>query len=227
MIKNWKLSIYLLTNIIGEPPQLDSLLTEELSFRLGFNSGGNKATRAIRVKDMKEVPIPLAKKTIGGMDIYQCSNPIYKINHSFITHFAKRFDCDLSAKLLHESERKSLLTSSGPYKMRFAPETVNLIDKIIYFFRGDRCEVNKLMKSIKYLGKRRNVGYGWIDRFDFEETEDNYSLIYKNGESNYLMKTIPYDDRYFDLVCNATKYYGACKPPYWHPDNQMEVLKPC
>ena len=44
MLKNWKLTIYLLTNMIGDPPQLDSLLMEEMSFRLGLNSGGNKFT---------------------------------------------------------------------------------------------------------------------------------------------------------------------------------------
>jgi hypothetical protein len=227
MLKNWKLTIYLLTNMIGDPPQLDSLLIEEMSFRLGINSNGNKFTKATKMADAKQVPIPICKKTINGYDIFQCSNPIYKSNHTYMVHHAKRFDCDKNAQILTESERKSLLTSSGPFKMRYAPEIVNCIDKIIYFFRGDRSEVNKLMKSIKYLGKKRNIGFGWIDKFEFEEQEENFSIFYKEGEKTYLMRTIPFDKDIQREVVNCVEFFGACKPPYWHADNQIRVLKPC
>ena len=232
MIKNWRLTINMLTNIIGEPPFLDALLMEEMAFRLGKNSRGEKFTRNSILSECEEIPIPLCKKTISGIDVYQCSDPIYKVKFSELHHHSKRFDCDHNAIILHPSERKSLLIASGPFKMRYVAEPVNMIDKIVYFFRGDRMEVNKLLKSKKYIGKKRNIGYGWVKNFEFEETELNLSIVYiekltimTNEEECFLMKTIPQDpDYYFN---NARKSYGACKPPYWHPENQMEVFKPC
>jgi hypothetical protein len=55
---------------------------------------------------------------------------------------------------------------------KYAPELVNTVPQIVYFFRGDRVEVNKLLKPKKYISKKRNIGYGWVDCFEFEEMEE-------------------------------------------------------
>ena len=154
MLKNWKLSITMLTTIIGQPPFLDSLLMEEMAFRLGRNRDGLKFNNTSKLKDDEEIPIPISKCTISGVEIYQCSDPVFKCDFSELHHHSKRFDCDTNAELLYPSERKSLLIASGPFKMKYVPEQVNTIKTLIYFFRGDRMEVNKLFKSIKYIGKK-------------------------------------------------------------------------
>jgi hypothetical protein len=227
MLKNWKLTVKLLTPIIGEPPFLDALLMEEMAFRLGNNSGGEKLTRSTDKRDFKDIPIPLCKKTLNGFDVYRCSDPICKVIYSEMHHHSKRFDCDEAAQLLYPSERKSILTSSGPYKMRYTPELVNTVPQIVYFFRGDRVEVNKLLKAKKYIGKKRNVGYGWVDSYEFDEQEEDLSMVYTVNEENYLMKTIPANHGMGIKFCNARGTFGACVPPYWHPQNQMDIIKPC
>jgi hypothetical protein len=149
MLKNWKLTIKLITPIIGNPPFLDALLVEEMAFRTGGNNNGAKLTRNTNLTDAKNIPIPLSRVTLNGYNVFKCSDPVFKVIFSEMHHHAKRFDCDKAAELLYPSERKSLLTSSGPYKMRYAPELVNTIPQIVYFFRGDRVEVNKLLKPKK------------------------------------------------------------------------------
>ena len=220
MLANWKLTVHMLTPISEKPPMLEALLTWELAKRLGL-SGGEDLSKATPINKIKELGIPLCKKTICNVDVFQCSNPIYRIEHEYHERQSKRFECDKMASMLDPREQKSLLTASGPYKMRFVPVRTMLVPKVVYFFRGDKKEVNKLLKSVLYLGRLRNIGYGRISHFEYEETEVNYSIF----ADNVLMRTIPY---YNDKsIKGAVKSYGACKPPFWHPDNYMEVWEPC
>lgn len=238
MIGNWKLTIHMLTPLAVSPPALDALLMWELSNRLGQNRSDilnlkniddmlpEKLTKNVSLSSVKPCTnIPLSRFNIGGHDIFRCSNPIYKIEHEYHERQAKRFECDKMALYLHDAERKSLLIASGPYKMRFVPIRCMLIPKVVYFFRGDRYEVNKLLKKIYGIGKHRNIGYGVIKDYEFEKTETDNSIFYEVDSKKILMKTIPFiDDK---TIIGARRSFGACQPPYWHPDNYMEVLEPC
>jgi CRISPR type IV-associated protein Csf3 len=221
MLKNWRLTVNMLTPLAVKPPALDALLMWELSNRVGLNHA-EKLTRGIPLSQVKKCEhLPLCKKTIAGVDVFRCSDPIYRIEYEYHERQAKRFECDKMALLLRETERKSLLTASGPYKMRFVPIRCMLIPKVVYFFRGDKTEVNKLLKGVFAIGKHRNIGYGFVRDFEFQEMEEDYSVF----SGNVLMRSIPFVD---DLtIQGARRSYGACKPPYWHPDNYMEILEPC
>jgi len=210
----------MLTPLAVKPPALDALLMWELSNRLGLNHA-EKLTRGVPLSKVKKCEhLPLCKKTIAGVDVFCCSDPIYRIEHEYHERLAKRFECDKMALMLHESERKSLLIASGPYKMRFASIRCMLIPKVVYFFRGDKAEVNKLLKSVFAIGKYRNIGYGFVRDFEFEETQEDYSVFAEKT----LMRSIPFID---DAIIEGAQIgYGACKPPYWHPDNMMKILVP-
>lgn len=220
MLANYKLTIHLLTPISEKPPMLDALLIWELSKRLGL-SKSEDLSRSTPLSEIKEIGIPICQKTIQGVDVYQCSNPIYKVEYEYYEHQAKRFECDKMALLLDPHEQKTLLTASGPYKMRFAQVRTLIIPKVIYFFRGDKYEVRKILKSVLSLGRLRQIGYGRVSHFDIEEVKENYSIF----AGNVLMRTIPYYED--DDIKGAIKGYGACRPPYWHPENYMEVWEPC
>ena len=224
MLKNWKLTIKLISPLAVEPPALDALLMWEMAMRLGIHNEGVKLTRNNKLQEVVRVPIPLCEYDIGDTTVYQCSDPIYKVKHEYHEHIAKRFDTDKNALMLHPTERKALLIASGPFKMRFNPVRTMIVPEIVYFFRGDRHEVNKLLKKIIAIGKHRNIGYGFIGSYHFDEMESNYSIFYNCESGRVLMKTIPCIE---ESVSGCYKSFGACKPPYWHPDNYMEVLKPC
>jgi hypothetical protein len=227
MIKNWKVKCNLLSPLCGEPPMIDSLLEYELSLRLGTKHA-KKTTRATKLSELEKVPIPLAKRTIFNYDIYCCSDPILgNVYADYTERQSKRFYTDLVATILHESQRKMLLTSSGPYKARFVPQRIRLVDSIYWFVRGDRKEINKLLKKIIAVGHLRNIGYGVVGCWEYEEMENDYSIFAENKGGFILMKTIMIEAAK-EKKCKGYKHgFSGAFPPYWHPENFKEVAIPC
>lgn len=227
MINNWRVTIDLLTPLAEKPPQLDSLLIWELANRRGFNHGV-KLTKSNKLDEQtREIynSLPLSKITISGVNVFRCSSPVYFTVFESVERQAKRFECDKMATLLAPQERRGLLVSSGPYKMRFSPIRTLLIPQIVYLFRGDKHEVRKILKSITAIGRLRNIGYGVVKNIIFDEVEEDQSVFAKDGDNRILMRPIPtVDDE--DLI-GCRKTFGACRPPYWHPDNYQEILEPC
>jgi hypothetical protein len=227
MIDNWKISACLRSPLAGDPPFFDAILEYELALRLGMKHAG-KMTRDISLSQIERPPIPLAKRTIGEIDIYCCSDPIMSpILSEWTDRSSRRFDSDLIASMLAPCHRKSLLTSSGPYKSRFAPMRIRLIERITWFVRGDKKEINKLAKKIIALGKHRNIGYGIIDRWEYERMEYDYSIFSPLNGQKILMKTIPAIGDNLNGIKGYIRSYGGGFPPYWHPETFMEIAKPC
>jgi hypothetical protein len=225
MIKNWKVTAFLGSPLCGEPPFLDSLLEYELSLRLGMKQA-RKMTRNISLSQVEKPPIPLAKRTLLKDDVYCSSDPIIgTVYAEWTDRQSKRFDTDIAAIILHESQRKKLLTASGPYKSRYVPMRIRLVDKICWFVRGDRKEINKLLNKIIALGHCRNIGYGIITGWEYEEMEEDNSIFANNKGSKVLMKTIR-----IEAAKGSKGYrhsYGGAFPPYWHPETFMEIAIPC
>lgn len=226
MINNWKITAYLKSPLAENPPMFDSILEWELARRLGMKHS-NKLTRNIPLDKIQRPPIPLVQRTIEGKDVYACSDPILPVPFSEWNDYqSKRFDSDIIALLVKDSERKSVLTSSGQYKNRFVPIRIRLVSCIVWFVRGDKKEINKLLKSVIALGKYRNIGYGLIDHWEYEKTENDNSIfvLYKNKK--VLMKTIP-SGSFLKNYTGYKKSFGGGHPPYWHPDTYMEIAIPC
>ena len=223
MIKNWKITARLVSPLCGDAPMLDALLKWEMARRLGKKCRV-RITRATRLKDFFEIPLPIAKKNIAGYQIYCSSDPVLSVKSaSWIEREAKRFDTTKNALILHPKKRKSLLIASGPYKQRFAPIRLSLVERVVWFCRGDRSEINKLLKNVASIGKNRGHGFGLVDFFDYEEMENDFSII----ADGVLMRTVPVK---VAEELNATSFsqsYGGWREPYWHPETQTEVANPC
>lgn len=226
MIGNWKATAWLSSPLAGDPPALDALLEWELSHRLGVKHR-QKLTRDVKLSDIKRVPIPLSMVTIADRELYRCSDPIIpKPFAEWSDHSAKRFDTDLAAHVLAPDQQKNIIVTSGPYKMRFVPVRVRLVDRVVWFFRGDRYEVRRLLKSVYALGKHRATGYGLVERWDFEEVEEDYSIVAECEGRKVLMKTIP-SGPHLAAITGYKPSFGGAFPPYWHPETSMEIAVPC
>ena len=227
MIKNWLISAWLASPLAGEPPAFDGILGWELAMRLGMKHA-NKTGRWTPAKEILDVPIPIAKRTIGGMDVYCCSNPIMSplLAPEWVDRTSKRFESSKMAQIIAPEYRKSVMTASGPYKSRFVPERVRLVERVCWFVRGDRKEINKLLKNIHAIGRHRGIGYGLAWAWTFDDVEDDYSIFVPHKGKQVLMKTIPLGAG-LENVCGYKKSFGAYRPPYWHPSFQREVAVPC
>jgi CRISPR type IV-associated protein Csf3 len=226
MLKNWKVSAWLASPLAGEPPMLDAILAWELSRRMASKWHG-KTGRWTPIEELPEMPIPVAKRMVGTREVYCASNPILPKPDApeWVEYANKRLDTSAIAQLVDPKERKSILTVGGPYKMRHVPLRIRLVSRVVWFVRGDRKELNKLLKRVFSLGTRREAGFGRVFKWEFEEMPEDYSIFSTRQGKPVLMRTIPLDGA--RNVCGYKRGYGGVMPPYWHPGNQMEVAVPC
>lgn len=227
MIKNWLIKCNLASPLCGDPPMIDALLEYELACRLGYKMA-KKLTRMVPLSEIEHPPIPIAKRTLNEIDFYCTSDPILgNVFSDYTERQSKHFDTDICALLLDDKNKKNLLTSSGPYKSRFVPIRVRVVDSVQWFVRGDRKEIHKLLKKIVSIGKNRAYGYGRIASWEYIETEENFSIFAKDGESLVLMKTLPIDIINDNKAVGFRHSFGGAFPPYWHPDTFREIGIPC
>jgi hypothetical protein len=227
MLKNWKVTAYLNSPLIESGLSLEAMMQWEMSCRLGTKHA-KKMKRDTPLEEIEDVPIPVAKRTINGIDLFCCSSPVIgEIKNECVNRIAKRFDTSEVALMLEEHERKSILVASGPYKMRYAPARVITTDSVSWFVRGDRKEMNKILKKIYSIGKHRNIGYGTISSWEYTEMEDDYSITANVFGEKIIMRTLPMGYCVANGLKGYRKGYGSVTTPYWHPANYMEIAIPC
>jgi len=225
-VKNYKITAWMASPLAGDPPMLDAILGDELACRLGKRHH-KKTGRWTPANEIEELPIPLCYTKMQSRKIVNCSNPIMpKPQAEWTANIAKRFNSSRMALLIAPEYRKSIMTASGPYKSKFDKVRVRLIDRVCWFVRGDREQVNKLLKAIHSIGAHRGIGYGQVWQWTFDEMEDNYSIFAPCNGKIVLMRTLPKECN-LDNVCGYRKSYGGWMPPYWHPAFQAEVAIPC
>lgn len=218
-VKNFKITAYLSSPLIGEPPYLDALLTYELAFKMREKS--LKYNKSTPIEQFKRLPIPLTQFDINGIKVNSCSDPIYKINTEWHDKIAKRFETDKLSLYIELSKRRTINIGGGYLRSRYNSIHVKLIDKVVWFGRGAMDNCFRLLKNIISIGYYRKIGYGIISKWEIEECEKNYSIYFDNN----LMKTVPFGE---DLINKKgyRKSFGACIPPYWHNENFIEIAKP-
>jgi hypothetical protein len=226
-LKNLIVTAWLSSALAGDPPALDSVLEWELSRRLG-SKRQRKVMRDTPIEELPRMPIPVAQRTINGVDVYCCSDPILPtpLAPDWVEYINKRIDSSEIALLLDPKERKNLLIASGPYKMQHRPQRVRLVDRVCWFARGNQREMKKLLKSVFSIGQHRGCGYGLIDHWDFEEIERDYSIVAPCRGKPVLMKTVPVGSD-LNNVCGYRLSFRGFAAPYWHPANYGEVAIPC
>jgi CRISPR type IV-associated protein Csf3 len=206
------------------PPFIDSLLGWVLAIK-----NHSFAERWMKLVDIPELPIPFEKEYFDDQWFYKCSNPFYQIEHEWIEHWSKRFDVE---RLITQckKEYKSVLVSSGSYKMRYSPIFCKRIKFIKWFCVGDKYKIETILSDISAIGNKRNIGYGFIQSWKVNEIDGDYSISYDTNTGKILTKTVPTE--YYKKIKEWTiqeirKIYGSYKMPYWHPENYTEIIEPC
>lgn len=142
-------------------------------------------------------------------DVYHTSVSFFDTDAKFATTIYKRF-CTEYLELLNTKKRK-IARGSGffrDYMMRM----IYIPAKSVHFFvNGNRKEIERLLKSVVYLGKKTAYGFGRVKSIHIERTERDYSMI-KDGKA---MRPIP-----MRMLADAeVKALLAYKPPYWDKRN--------
>lgn len=224
-LRNWKITCYLSSPLCGDAPRIDAIMEYEMAMKMGMKHA-RKLTRAVPLSEIERPPIPVARRTIAGFDMYCASDPILDVVHADYTERqSKRFDSDICAELLNEKNRKKMNTSSGPYKSRYVPLRVRNVERIAWFVRGDKGRMDQLLRRIHAIGSERSYGYGAVSKWDYEEVDFDASIFADDNGTRIVMRVMPAQSA--EGASGYKRSYGGAFPPYWHPDNFMEVAIPC
>jgi len=178
----------------NEPIHLDGLLAWALSPMQKRN------LHLGRDDEPDDIRIPLLETKINGLQIWNASALFPADNHiETLRYWRKRFRqnrCCLS--------NGSPNLTNGAYREYNMPIPLLLCRDMVAYASGNRKEVKKIFdRQLKYLGKKRSVGYGKILSIDYEEMEENHSLT----RQGHAMRWLPLE--------GAMRLVRP-RPPYWN-----------
>jgi len=102
--------------------------------------------------------------------------------------------------------------ASGKYREYNAPMPLTLCKTITAYAYGYYEEIQKLLKKIKYIGKKGIYGKGRVLGYQVNYIDNDLSIY---DEQGFTMRFLPQKDG---------KRIGRIRPPYW---NRTELVKSC
>lgn len=163
-----------------------------------------------------EQELPFLEKSDG---VYHTSFPIYKVKAFQNRLITKSFDnahfASMGGNIMSAMED----TQRGRYKAWFEHFEAMIVDKVIYYVRGDIDVIYDLLKGLKHLGKKASIGMGKIKETIIEEIKDDYSLI----KNNSPMRNLPSLEKYSKLE-NSSRVLMPLNPPYWKNYRSVECI---
>lgn len=218
-----KVTAWLAEPLAEYPPMLDAILEGQMASRMGL---AHKVRRDLPAPPEGAIHIPLAHNRVGGRSVPCCSSPIFAQQAIWREHLAKRFSVE-HAHLLSPRERTVIATGNATLKSYRLPLTIRAVERVVWFCKGHRRPILQLLRSVPSLGKKRSVGYGRVRKWEAEEVEGRAWWYADSPAGVVLMRPLPDCD---DLPANLIGFrrdFGACTPPYWHPDRYAEIVVPC
>lgn len=229
-----KITAWLASPLAGNPPQLDALMEWSLSpFEQAFarqQARGNPhfhIDRSLPAPKHGTIRIPLYREWLGKHLVARCSNPILPTARvDAVDHINKRIAVEASG-LLRDDERKVIATTNSWTKSYRLPLRVRAVDRVVWFACGNRRNVNKSLQDVQAVGKKVADGYGRVKEWLVEDIDADYSWFAPTESGYALMRILPIGDWLPSELVGAKKHFGACCPPYWHPERFAEIVVPC
>lgn len=218
-----KVTCFLSSPIAGDIPMLDSIIEWEMAHRLGK---GQSIQRDKPAPPYGEIVVPYLRQSIGGISIPCCSSPIIESCQDGLEYFAKRIATEHS-HLLSENHKRMVPTGNGYLKSYRLPLRTRDCRKIVWFLRGNRRVIRKILQAIVSLGKKRSFGYAQVEKWVVEQIDDDWSWFAKTSNGTVLMRPLPLCDELPTDLIGAKRDFGATQSPYWHPDRYLERVVPC
>ncbi len=157
----------------------------------------------------------------GGREwFYRCSWAQWSAYAEGQDHWNKRFDASLASLIDFDGRRGRVDTKAGTYKAYHMPVFYRAALWVEWYCMGNRRRIAELLSTLTHIGKKREMGWGCVARWEIEPAARDYSVV-KDG---VLMRGVP-------AVCAPegipyTRGRYAVRPSYWNPSNQMDLNLP-
>jgi len=214
----------------GATPVFDSIIAglvyeeSKTAFHYNTPTGSNILDKGGDLKDKRLLPLWFHKDKYYLTSFMMWNQENTKES---LDSWKKRFESQ-NARILDFGKRKKRIHSgSGFFKSYDMPISTLVTDKVWFYFKGNPKEVKRLLDNYFVgLGKKTNIGFGWIDRyeiFDYTDVPEVTPFIYYRR----LPKTKTTAEVVYKFFDNKFKLgYGAFKMPYWVPEFQQEIIIP-
>lgn len=216
-----------LASEVVNPPMLDALLEWCMSLHVGRDLRLRHADEERADYKPGRLPTPLATRDVPGFawPVPCCSSPIYCPAGEGVDYITRRADMDPT--LLREDARSIHYTTMGEFKSYRLPLATQLVDRVVWFAVGDAGDVRRLLKQVRYIGKKRSIGYGAVAAWTVEDVEADWSWIAESPAGPVLMRPLPTGTRVPDGLLGARQWYQGMTPPYWLAETLAEGVVPC
>lgn len=212
-----KITAWLRCGIVGDPLQpIDGILYYAIHRRDRRGDGRlmsrPKASAVECGADDPHLRLPLKIRAGDTRDwYYAASGAIWPPHVADGTdYWVKRVDV---AQAHFAAVTAKVPISGGRYRGYRMPIPYRHALSVSWYVVGDPEEIRQLLSLVTHVGKKTEMGWGAVIRWEVEPTDDDYSERDAAGQP-----TRPLPDQ-------AGILYGI-RPPYWHPRNQTLCVLP-
>lgn len=170
--------------------------------------------------ELLDIPLPLAQT--GGVwhasamwieDPAKGKLVIYKRWASHYEHLVRK--------------RRKINTGFGFYRAMALPIYTAHAPYVQFFACGDPNWVERLLKHVHAIGKKRSVGYGSVERWEIIPLDEDWSLTWQHPDVLLSSRSLPVDLlREMGLWAKGVVAELGVRPPYWHPETKALACFP-
>lgn len=106
-----------------------------------------------------------------------------------------------------------LQTAAGRFQERRIPVPTIVANDLVAYCVGDAEQLQYHLNKVRHLGKRRNIGFGCVDKWVIEESTIKDFLIVGGKLTRPIPKELA-EFKGWHFECEP--YYISIRPPYWH-----------
>lgn len=221
MFKNFKVIAHMKTPIATmDNIILDSIISAAKAKEILKEEFYNGKNICGEIEDIRSMLDTILDREKG---VY-CTSIGFGDNRESTSSWSKRWD-DKNDDIVEfkGKGKKRVDIGAGFYKNYHMPIITKSYKTITFYVRGDMKETKRLLETyMHYLGKKGSQGFGQINKWEFEEIENDYSII-KDGT---IMRPIPAKQEKIDFnkFDNITIRQHAVIPPYWREQKELCII---
>lgn len=112
--------------------------------------------------------------------------------------------------------------SKGPYRDMMLPGPVVLCHAVKWYAVGEGEQVERLLKGLRFIGRRRSVGEGGVLDWQVDSASTDDLLAWSHVRGQEIIRPCPEECAQAIGVDYRMGWY-AVRPPSWHPDRLMSM----
>ena len=211
--------------MILQPLRIDAYLTDPIALYDDYSPSIDGILETLWLKERNlfstnpdrnsivKTDLPVKKIEVGWDWYWAVSSPHYWYFFDDQLNYRKRWDPEWIGLIDWNGRKARWDGGKAEFKSFDLPLFLRNPQRITWYAVGDKKEILSLLSNCEGIGKKRNVGWGSVDRWEIKIVKNDYHL---RGPKGQLMRPIPLSYLSLPQFAGITEYkilsYGW-KPP--------------